>query len=81
MEMTHRTMAGLQAIAGAARLRAAAPVSCPSTIAAAADYGVVGHVESGHQTSWISGALAKPATFMVFTRKNRPTRPLSELSP
>ena len=35
-----------------------------------------------HLTStWTQGAIAKPATFMVFDRKNRPTRPLSELSP
>lgn len=79
METTH-TMAGLLAHAGAARLRAAAPVAChPGAVAA---YGVVGQPESGHQsTTWISGALATPATFMVLDRKNRPTRPLSELSP
>ena len=35
-----------------------------------------------HPTStWTQGAIAKPATFMVLDRKNRPTRPLSELSP
>lgn len=82
MEPTH-TMAGLLALAGVARLRAAAPASCPTGLSAAAAYGAsVHHVSGSHQiTSWISGALAKPATFMVFTRKNRPTRPLSELSP
>lgn len=86
MEPTH-TMAGLLALAGVARLRAAAPASCVTGVAAAttaaATYGAPVHQVSGsHQiTSWISGALAKPATFMVFTRKNRPTRPLSELSP
>lgn len=82
MEPTH-TMAGLLALAGVARLRAAAPASCTTGTAVAATYGTAVHQVSGnHQiTSWISGALAKPATFMVFNRKNRPTRPLSELSP
>lgn len=83
-ETTH-TKAGLLAVAGAARLRAAAPgASCLTGPAAAASYGVLAQhrVSGDHQTtSWISGALAKPATFMVFDRKNRPTRPLSELSP
>ena len=32
-------------------------------------------------STWTQGAIAKPATFMVLDRKNRPTRPLSELSP
>ena len=84
METTH-TMAGLLAVAGAARLRAAAPgVACSTAAPVAVSYGTaVAHPVFGtHQpTSWISGALAKPATFMVFDRKNRPTRPLSELSP
>lgn len=84
METTH-TMAGLLAVAGAARLRAAAPgASCSTAAPVAVSYGIpVAHPVTGtHQpTSWISGALAKPATFMVFDRKNRPTRPLSELSP
>ncbi|MET0727732.1 MAG: hypothetical protein ABWZ76_05485 [Acidimicrobiales bacterium] len=67
METTH-TMAGLLADAGAARLRATAPLA--------------NRTASGyHQTTWISGALVQPATFMVFDRKNRPTRPPSELSP
>lgn len=83
-ETTH-TMAGLLADAGAARLRAGAPVgSCTAGSAVVATYGALAqHPVSGdHQsTTWISGALAKPATFMVFDRKNRPTRPLSELSP
>ena len=83
-ETTH-TMAGLLADAGAARLRVAVPAaSCSTGSTRAASYGTtVAHPVSGtHQTtSWISGALAKPATRMVFDRNNRPTRPLSELSP
>jgi hypothetical protein len=41
------------------------------------------HQGSGRHllSTWTQGAIAKPATFMVFDRKNRPTRPLSELSP
>ena len=41
------------------------------------------HQGSGNHlfSTWTQGAIAKPATFMVFDRKNRPTRPLSELSP
>jgi hypothetical protein len=83
METTH-TMAGQLAVAGAARLRAAAPLaSCPTGAALAVSYGVVEHqVTGGHPSStWTQGAIAKPATFMVLDRKNRPSRPLSELSP
>jgi hypothetical protein len=48
-----------------------------------ASYAPVVHpVSSGHPTStWTQGAIAQPATLMVFDAKNRPTRPLSELSP
>ena len=83
METMTLTKAGLLAHAGAARLRVAAPVACTAPAVTSA-YGAVAHAELGQQhqsTTWISGALAKPATFMVFDRKNRPTRPLSELSP
>jgi hypothetical protein len=35
-----------------------------------------------HQAStWTKGAIAETTTFVVFDRKNRPPRPLSELSP
>jgi len=78
---TTLTMAGLLADAGAARLRVAAPGSCRTGAAATGAYGVLAHPVSGHQTTWISGALASPATFMVLDRKNRPTRRPSELSP
>ena len=80
METTH-TMAGHLADAGAARLRAAAP-ACSTGFAFAAVSGVQAHPVSGNHpsTTWISGALAKPATYMVLDSKNRPTRPLSELS-
>lgn len=84
METTH-TMAGLLADAGAARLRAAAPLaSCHTRAALVASYGVTPqHQVSGTHLSstWTTGAIAKPATFMVFDGKNRPARPLSELSP
>lgn len=84
METTH-TMAGLLADAGAARLRAAAPVaSCLAGATSAAAYGAtVAHQVIGNHPSatWTTGTLAKPATFMVLDRKNRPTRPLPERSP
>lgn len=81
---TTLTMAGLLADAGAARLRGAAGlVSCPSDATAATAYDVRAHQGTGqHQSStWTKGAIAEPATFMVLDGKNRPTRPLSELSP
>ena len=81
---TTLTMAGLLADAGAARLRAGAALVPSSAATGAGAYrtSVQHHTSGGHQvTTWISGALAKPATVMVFDRKNRPTRPLSELSP
>ena len=84
METTH-TMSGLLADAGAARLYAAAPLaSCHTAAARVASYSVtVQHPVSGlhGSTTWTKGAIAKPATFMVFDRKNRPTRPLLEHSP
>ncbi|MDQ2651131.1 MAG: hypothetical protein M3Z03_16450 [Actinomycetota bacterium] len=89
---TH-TMAGMHA-AGVARLGAVAGHVChPATpaiattlLATAVPQGVLvaqGAAAYGiHQSaSWTKGAIAKPATFMVFDRKNRPTRPLSECSP
>ncbi|MEX2294309.1 MAG: hypothetical protein WD691_11030 [Acidimicrobiales bacterium] len=84
METTH-TKAGLLADAGAARLRAVAPLaSCPAAAALGVDYGTgAQHVVSGNHPSatWTKGAIAKPVTFMVFDSKNRPTRPLLEHSP
>jgi len=80
---TH-TMAGLLAPAGAARLSAVTVAACATGTSLAATYGgsAVHQVSDKHQSaSWTQGAIAKPATFMVFDRKNRPTRPLSELSP
>jgi hypothetical protein len=76
---TTLTMAGPLAVAGAARLRgASAPAACPSPT-----YRAHAHQVSGIQQSatWTKGAFAEPTTFMVLTGKNRPTRPLSELSP
>jgi hypothetical protein len=77
------TMAGLQAPAGAARLRVATASGCTGTTATT--YGAVGvHQASGshHESTWTKGAIAMPITFPVFLDgKNRPTRPLSERSP
>ena len=80
---TH-TMAGRLASAGAARLGAVTLAVCPTGAPAASLYGAPSvHQGSGNHllSTWTQGAIAKPATFMVFDRKNRPTRPLSELSP
>jgi hypothetical protein len=80
---TH-TMAGLLASAGAARLGAVTLAERAGSTTLAATYGpaTVHQGSSTHLSStWTQGAIAKPATFMVFDRKNRPTRPLSELSP
>ena len=80
---THTT-AGLRALAGAARLGAVTGGTCRTAAPAAAiqaahaGTGVYGHHQSA---SWTVDTLAKPATFMVFDRKNRPTRQPSELSP
>ena len=74
---THIT-AGPLAAAGA-RLRASSPAACSSTTFAS--YAPAVHQASLHQTTWIKGAAGEPTTFMVLDAKNRPTRPLSELSP
>jgi hypothetical protein len=84
METTTLTMAGLLADAGAARLRASAPVSCSTGSTIGAFYGATAEhqVIGNHQSStWTPGAVAEPTTFMVLDPKNRLTRPLSELSP
>ena len=72
--------AGLQAAAGA-RPGASSPAGCASTTLAS--YAPAVHQGSGNHlfSTWTQGVIAKPATYMVFDRKNRPTRPLSELSP
>ena len=68
------TMAGHLAHAGAARL-----VSAPGATLVATTGGYGSHQQD---SSWTKGAIAKPmTTFVAFDRKNRPTRPLSELSP
>ncbi|MFL6207172.1 MAG: hypothetical protein ACJ739_17650 [Acidimicrobiales bacterium] len=76
---THIT-AGLQAAAGAR------PGARPGTSSACArttfaSYAPAVHPVSVHQTTWIKGATGEPSTFMVLDAKNRPARPLSELSP
>jgi hypothetical protein len=80
---TH-TMAGLLASAGAARLGAVALAECPSGTTVGSMPGATAvHQGSGTHllSTWTQGAIAKPATYVVFDRKNRPTRPLSEHSP
>jgi hypothetical protein len=80
--VTH-TQAGLRALAGVARLGAVTE-SCPTTAtahatqASLAAFGGFGHHQSA---SWTVDAIAKPNTYMVLDRKNRPTRQPSELSP
>jgi hypothetical protein len=76
---TH-TMAGLLAPAGAARLRVAA-VPCQPAAPIAAAVAIPASYGHHQASTWTVGTLAKPATFMVFDRKNRPARQLSELSP
>ena len=84
MSTEAHTKAGLLALAGAARLGAVTLAECPTGTTLAPMYGATSvHQGSGNHllSTWTQGAIAKPATFMVFDRKNRPTRPLSELSP
>ena len=84
MSTEAHTKAGLLASAGAARLGAVTLAECPTATALAPMPGATSvHQGSGNHlfSTWTQGAIAKPATFMVFDRKNRPTRPLSELSP
>lgn len=80
---TTLTMAGQQAIAGAARLRAVAPVEAAVGTCAGSGYAAASAhpVSAGHPTTWTKGAFAIPTTFMVLERKNRPTRLLPERSP
>lgn len=81
MTETTLTMAGLLAGAGAARLRVA-PVSRCAGATPIHAHGAIAHPAAGYQpTTWTTGTSAKPATFMVLDRKNRPTRLLSERSP
>jgi hypothetical protein len=80
---TH-TKAGLLASAGVARAGAVTLAECTGSTTLAPAYGAPSvHQGSGNHllSTWTQGAIAKPATFMVFDRKNRPTRPLSERSP
>ena len=85
MSTEAHTMAGLLASAGAARLGAVALAECPTGTTLASMSGATAvHRGSGTThlfSTWTQGAIAKPATYVVFDRKNRPTRPLSELSP
>ena len=78
---THIT-AGLLAAAGA-RPGASSLAACART--SIASYAPAVHqvekARSFHQTTWIKGAAGEPTTFMVLDAKNRPARPLSELSP
>lgn len=77
------TTAGREAPAGVARLSVGASAACASVYPATATYsGAMVHPMTGghHAISWTKGSLAKPNTFVVVDGKNRPTRPLSELS-
>ena len=78
MTSTTHTTAGLLAHAGAARLDAgAAPAALGGLSTAKGAHGY--HHQSA---TWTMGVIAKPATFVVFDRKNRPITPaLSEHSP
>jgi hypothetical protein len=82
MTSTTHTTAGLVAHAAAARLGGRGSLgagSLATTGGLSAAQGVYGHHQSA---SWTVGVIAKPAAFMVFDRKNRPTtRHLSEHSP
>ena len=81
MELCTLTMAGQQAIAGAARLRAGSGIASASPLAAgsSAVHGAYGH---SHAATWTVETVAEPTTFaMVFDGKNRPTRQPSERSP
>jgi hypothetical protein len=84
MTQTTLTMAGHTAHAGAAR-PAAAPGALSAThvsaLPAAARVATKGGYGTHQDSTWTTGAIAKPATFMVLDRKNRPIRHLSELSP
>jgi hypothetical protein len=81
--VTH-TQAGRTALAGVARLGAVTGVQClaaPAVHAIPASAAALGGYGHHQSASWTVDALAKPTTFMVFDRKNRPTRQPSELSP
>lgn len=80
---TTLTMAGQQAVAGAARLRVEAPGVIGTGPCATSRYAAVSAhpMSAGHPTTWTKGASAIPTTFMVLDRKNRPTRLLPERSP
>lgn len=80
MDPTHTT-AGLLALAGAARPRVAPAFAGATPAAPIAIYGGAAQHLAHPSSTWTKGALAQTATFMVFDRKNRPARPLSELSP
>lgn len=85
MGSTTHTTAGRLALAAASRPGAApAPASAVSYAAPAAPaahvLGMGGH--GIHQdATWTTGAIAETTTSVVFDRKNRPPRPLSERSP
>lgn len=80
---TTLTMAGQQAVAGAARLRVGAPAVLGSAARATSGYAAVSAhpAPAGHRTTWTKGACVIPTTFMVLEHKNRPTRLLPERSP
>ena len=82
---TTLTMAGHVAHAGAARLVCGAPAPSsamtPAAHPAAVLVASVGGYGTHQASTWTKGATAKTRTFVQIDGKNRPTRPLSELSP
>ena len=85
MVSTTLTMAGHMAHAGAARPAAVLGSTLAATRTAAhaaAPVATKGGYGSHQDSTWTQGAIAKPATtFVGRIRKNRPSRPLLELSP
>ena len=80
---THTT-AGLQSLAGAARIRVVTG-SCPTATPAhaiQASLPVMGGYGHHQSATWTKGAIAEPTTvFAVLDPKNRPSRQPSEISP
>lgn len=81
---TTLTMAGHVAHAGDARLVCVVPApssALPAAHPAAAFAASMGGHGTHQASAWTEGATAELRTFVQIDGKNRPTRPLSELSP
>ena len=83
MNPTTLTMAGHLAHAGAARPASVclAPIPAMSAASPAVHVASTGGYGTHQASTWTKGAIAETTTFVVLDRKNRPPRPLSELSP